>query len=87
MDKDQWKKLSDALTSKGIRKECPACGNTDPAVFVDGFVLHGIQQEKATIEPVKQALPTVGTICRNCGLVSFYALGALEKLPDTEEAK
>lgn len=89
-DKDKWQVVQfkgvdvtgdDAvrfLKAKGVDSECPACKFEDTAVIVttDGGAGPFIPSMRKS-GVVGPPIPTVLTICSNCGFFRSFALGAV----------
>jgi hypothetical protein len=77
-------KIVKALTEKGVRLPCPRCGN-QRFTLVDGYFSEPIQGELGGIVLGGPTIPSIVTICTQCGFISQHALGALGLLPKEEE--
>lgn len=73
------KKLNDRI--KELR--CPMCGNKE-FIIADGYFMHIIQSNLSQLQLGGNSIPTVGIICKNCGFLSFHALGILELMPSIQ---
>lgn len=81
INEEGMQRIIAALEAKGVTLPCPRCGNEDFSI-VDGYFVHSIQKNLKSISlGGGKAIPTIGTICTNCGYLSEHALGSLGLLP------
>lgn len=81
---EQRKKISAAFEEAGVDKPCPRCGENEFSIM-DGYFTHVLQEELANLALEGAGIPTVVTVCTNCGFLSQHALGALDLLPEEED--
>ena len=84
MDPQRRTELIQKLNDKGAKLPCPRCGNEDFAVL-DGYSTPNIVAEYSQFQLAGRTLPSVITVCSNCGFVALHALGALEQLQKRTE--
>jgi hypothetical protein len=76
-----------AIVRKFNSSKCPMCQHRE-FDLLDYYVIHPMQgavdQGMLLGGPT---LPCVAVVCRNCGHISFHALGTLGLLPPKEEPK
>ncbi len=82
MDNARRQELGEKLTAKGAQLPCARCGNKDFLVM-DGYAMLSVQAETSGFNFGGKGIPSVITICANCGWLALHALGALESLPPT----
>jgi len=71
---DYKEKIIEALNKKGVK--C-SCGHTN-FILVESFINQPIQKELTGALIVGgPTLPMIAVVCKNCGMVQFYALKAL----------
>lgn len=71
MDQERADRIITALEEKGVDQPCARCGHTE-------FDLVGeAQLPIRAADPAHAVLPAALIACRNCGLVSYHALGRL----------
>lgn len=74
---DNKNELIKALTEKVESLECPIC-HKNSFTIVDGYLIHGIQDNKRNIllgnGPM---IPSMAIVCNNCGFMSQHNLGIL----------
>jgi hypothetical protein len=62
--------LLEALDAKGIKAECPACGEAEG--FTSDGVLYALQPLEDATQPVNHGKPLLSLICMNCGFVRLH---------------
>ena len=73
------------LNEKGIRTNCPMCGN-DKFVIADGYFLHYMQAVvNGGLSLGGPSIPTIAIVCERCGFTSQHALGVLGLLPQNDK--
>ena len=82
---EQKKKIIDALQAKGVKAICPMCGNIN-FILADGYFNHPMQVDFQNFTLGGPSIPTIATVCSNCGFISQHALGILGLLnnPDNK---
>ena len=68
------KKIFDLGKKKGLK--CPICGNQGFS-FVDGYTSKFLNENTNNIQLGGINVPCFPLVCRNCGFVFEFALGAL----------
>lgn len=76
-------KVVQILKEKGVTLTCPRCGNK-AFTLQDGYVHHALTNNINTVAFGGNTIPSVITVCNNCGFISLHALGALGLLQGTE---
>jgi len=80
-----WQQVASVLTERGADQPCHRCGKREFTV-VEGYSQLPIQDEPAGLHLSGKTIPTVLVICKNCGAVTWHALGALGLRPSEQEA-
>jgi len=78
------KDIVSALRARSVGLGCPRCGHFN-FTLADGYFNQTIQTELEGIVVGGPSIPSVVTICDNCGFISQHALGALGLLPEKEK--
>lgn len=68
------------LNKKVPGLKCPICGNSN-LILGGGFFAHDLQQDLNQRQMGGINIPTVPTICPNCGYLMEFAVGILGLLP------
>jgi hypothetical protein len=90
MNDDDKKKISEELQKRinvqgnGIR--CPMCGN-NKFVLADGFIANINQEAVNGLTIGGKTIPTIPTICTNCGFLAQFSAGVLGLLKGVENEK
>lgn len=71
--------IAKKLQEKGVRTDCPMCGNKHWAVL-DGYFNQTLQSNLKGVKFGGPSIPSAAIICTNCGFISTHALGALDLL-------
>ena len=79
-------RLLKKLNERGVRNICEACGRNNWAVVDQPIGLMISDMTGGLRIPMPQ-IPAAGLVCNNCGNVRIFALGALDLLPEREEAE
>jgi len=79
-------KIVKKLEALGATKPCHRCGKEEFTV-VDQYSDIKIQKELGKFIIGGSSIPSVITICKNCGAITQHALGALGMLPEQEEGE
>jgi predicted nucleic-acid-binding Zn-ribbon protein len=82
-DKDR---IIEKLNERGATLPCPRCGNVN-FVLLDGYFTQPISNQIGTIVLGGPTVPAVVVACNRCGYMSSHALGVIDVLPPTKEAK
>lgn len=85
MDNERQLELIKKITDKGATLPCPRCGQASFSV-IEGYGYHTLQDVPQGFVIGGKGIPSVITVCNNCGFLAFHALGALEKLTEPEKA-
>ena len=84
MDKERSEKIIKVLSSKGVTKGCPRCGQLHFNVVAETSI--PINTTPGVINLGGPVVPTVIVACNNCGFITHHALGALGIAPAEEVA-
>ena len=85
---DTMKKIVDAFRKRGVSLKCPRCGQNKMAIIEEGYLANVIQPtDLSQIAIQGDNIPTIGTVCENCGFVAQHSLVILGLLPEQEETK
>lgn len=84
MDKNEKDKIIQKLIEKGTNLPCPRC-NSKNFSLVDGYFNQSLQKELKGTVLGGPSIPSIVTICNQCGFISQHALGALGLLPQKKE--
>ena len=84
MDTERQQELIKKLSEKGATLPCPRCG-TGNFTIIDGYGYQTLQDAPKDFVIGGKGIPTVIVACNNCGNLAFHALGALEKLQESEK--
>lgn len=80
------KKFAEVLQEKCLNhnvRKCPFCGGSDFTTTKDfAAITIGSDHSKITLGPV---IPSGMIICKKCGHIDFFALGALDLIPSKED--
>lgn len=77
-DKDKFAQL---LTEKGAKTPCQRCGHNLLAL-IEGYSFLPVNDKQGTISG-KPTIPAILIVCNNCGSITPHALGAFEKLENS----
>ena len=83
MNDTDKKEIIKRLEERNAKLPCPRCGN-QKFILLDGFINEAIQQDIKKITLGGIMLPAIGTVCDNCGFISYHALGVLGLLNKSE---
>lgn len=64
--------------------KCPVCESAGSLVMGDGYLAHDIQTDLQSRHIGGQNIPTVPIVCKNCGFLMEFSVGALGLLPKQE---
>jgi ribosomal protein S27AE len=78
---EQKRQIVDALEKHGVLYPCPRCGKST-FELLDGYFNQPIQAELGRFVLGGEAVPSLVTVCTNCGFLSQHALGVLGLLPE-----
>jgi hypothetical protein len=80
---DQIKpRIIEALNSKARNLKCAACYNNE-MILIDGFFNRSVQKEiNSGLIVGGPVMPTIGLVCKKCGHIMEFSLGALGLLSD-----
>ncbi len=81
MTEEEKQKVIEKLTERGVKLTCPRCGQGSFAI-VEGYFKQIIQKDLTNTMLSGPGIPSIMTVCTNCGFISQHALGALGLLPD-----
>lgn len=81
---EQKNRIIKVLTEKGADLPCPRCGNPN-FTLLSGYFAQPIQPELGSIMLGGPNIPSVVTVCTQCGFISQHALGVLGLLPKGEK--
>jgi len=71
------------LAEKQVKLKCPMC-NGGSFKLAGGYFAHDLQDDLDSRSIGGKNIPTLPLVCKNCGFVAEFALGALGLLPVTE---
>ncbi len=80
----QQHRIVRALNKAGADQPCPRCGNNG-FTLLNGYVSEPIQADTSNVLLGGPTIPTVITVCNQCGYMSQHAMGALGLLPPATE--
>ncbi len=80
----QQQNIIKRLQAKGVTLPCPRCGNKS-FTLLSGYFNNAVTTELGAFVIGGPNIPSVVTVCSNCGFISQHALGALGLLPDSVE--
>ena len=80
LSKEQKEIIIKKLSEKGVRANCPMCGNNH-FILADAYFVNILQSQFNSISIGGPNIPTIAIICSNCGFVSQHAVGSLGLLP------
>lgn len=81
---EMQKKIIKKLEERGAVNPCPKCGGRD-FYLSDGYDVISTQKRLDGIVLFGRYLPCALIVCKNCGNVSFHAIGALGLIEDAEK--
>jgi hypothetical protein len=84
---DRREEIVTALKARGVKLPCPRCDN-ESFTLLEGYFVQPIQTETKDIFVGGPTLtvPSVVSVCNQCGFISQHALGALGvQLKETKE--
>lgn len=76
LTEEQKKKIIDTLSSRNVTGNCPRCANVN-FILADGYFNHSMQVDFKDFRIGGPSIPTIATVCSNCGFISEHALGVL----------
>ena len=77
LTQDQKQRIIETLNRKNVNGPCPRCGHKN-FILADGYFNHTIQTDLTSISLGGPSIPTIATICSNCGFICEHALGVLD---------
>lgn len=69
-------KATKELDERGANKPCARCGNTTFSLL-DDLTNVSLQKNLGVINFNGQNIPTIVSVCNNCGAITLHALGVL----------
>lgn len=81
---DQKQEIVNKLNERKVNLPCPRC-NGNNFTLMDGYFNQPIQYDLSKVKIGGTSIPSVLTICNNCGYLSQHALGTLGLLPKKDE--
>jgi hypothetical protein len=81
---EEKQKIIETLAQRGVNASCPMCGNKN-FIMADGYFNQMMQKDFQNVTLGGPSIPTIATVCNNCGFVSQHALGVLGLLNNTEK--
>ncbi len=81
---EQKQNIINALNSKNVNGPCPRCGNKN-FILADGYFNHSMQVDLTNFSLGGPSIPTIATVCSNCGFISEHALGVLGLINNPEQ--
>jgi transcription elongation factor Elf1 len=89
MDKDfdaQKEVIKQRLEERITTFECPICHDSKHEFALGGgYFANDLQQNLTRRQMGGTSIPTIPVICKHCGFVAEFAVGALGLLPTKEE--
>jgi len=73
------------LTERGAILPCPRCGRKEFSLE-DGFIFNTLQSDFGVYNIGGSGIPSIVTVCRNCGFMSQHAIGVLGLLPKEKKS-
>jgi ribosomal protein S27AE len=83
---EQIQIIIQALEARGVRRECPRCGNLQFTI-ADGYFSHPVQKDLNSFNIGGPSIPSIVLVCTRCGFMSQHALGVIGLLPAPVEKK
>lgn len=77
-------KIAAKLNERQIKRECPMC-REGVFIIVDGYVIPVLQANTKNLKLSGKSLPTVAVMCKNCGYLMQFSLGALGLMVENKE--
>jgi hypothetical protein len=74
---NQQTRIKERLSEKGAIAPCPRCGQLEFALINNGILKPAIQDTSDNVISSGVTIPSVITICVQCGFLSIHALGTL----------
>ena len=84
LTQEEKQKIIETLKQRGVNASCPMCGNKN-FIIADGYFNQTMQKDFQNIALGGPAIPTIATVCSNCGFVSQHALGVLGLLNNPDK--
>jgi hypothetical protein len=85
MNENDYKKIVKILNEeRHVNLPCPRCNNKH-FTLVNGYFTHTLQSTQNELKIGGTTIPTVITVCSNCGFISQHAVGVLGLIPDNQE--
>jgi len=84
LTQEQKQKILQALNGKNVNGPCPRCGNNN-FILAEGYFNHFMQVDLTNVSLGGPSIPTIATVCSNCGFISEHALGVLGILPNQDQ--
>ena len=84
LSQEEKQRIINVLNSRNANGPCPRCGNRN-FILADGYFNHPMQVDIRNINIGGPSIPTIATVCSNCGFVSEHALGVLGLLNNTDK--
>lgn len=81
---EQKQNLINKLQEKGVKATCPMCGNKN-FILADGYFNNPLQLDFQSIYIGGPSIPSIATVCSNCGFISQHSLGVLGLLNNPEK--
>ena len=81
---EEKQKIIEALGKKKVNGPCPRCGNNN-FILADGYFNHSMQTDLKNFSLGGPSIPTIATVCSNCGFISEHALGVLGLLKNPDQ--
>ena len=78
--------LEKRIRSKDRILKCPICGNED-FIISDGYTRRMLNDDIGNVKFSGLNIPSITTVCTNCGYILDFSLGLLGFLSKKEEGK
>ena len=87
MEQAQKDIITKKIRERIIALECPMC-RSHKFVLLDGYLTENLQNDYHSVNIGNGTIvPSVAIVCKHCGFIARFALGALDLLPDSIEKK
>jgi hypothetical protein len=74
---EQQARIKERLAEKGAVAPCPRCGQPEFALINNGILKPAIQDTSDNVVSSGVTIPSVITVCVQCGFLSIHALGTI----------
>ena len=74
------------IQEKAGNLKCPACSHSD-FILTEGYFTHDLQDNLVSRHIGGKNVPVFPVVCKNCGFIMEFAVGALGFLPKKDDAE